>query len=356
MTRTALSFALAGLGLAAGAASAETSVTLYGIADVSIRYVNTSDGATGADGSRVGLANGAISNSRWGLRGSEDLGGGNRAFFRLEQGFNIQDGRASDSGRTFNRLAYLGLDGRELGILTLGRQNTVIQDLMADHFDPLTVGNYNENSWLPAAMGRVRNDNTLRYANTLGGLAMVASWANGDNWDDRKAGEQMGASLRYTVGQLGLGVAYQHTRAGTDSSSRQRVWNLSASYQFDSAKVFAGYFNGRDETGWVNAVMGGTTTADLERKDNGYFAGVTWQAGGSWTLTGAAYYDRSKNIVVDGDKGRRYALVGVAEYALSKRTQVYGTVDYNKVSDAAGGEISGRSSVVGAALGMRHIF
>ncbi|CUI79620.1 porin [Achromobacter sp. 2789STDY5608621] len=356
MKRITLSLAAAGLGLAAGAASAETSVTLYGIADVSMRYVNTSSGSTGVDGSRISMENGAISNSRWGLRGSEDLGDGNRAFFRLEQGFNVQNGKSSDSSKTFNRLAYVGLDGGKIGALTLGLQNTVIQDLMADYFDPLTVGNYNENSWLPAAMGRVRNNNSFRYSNTLGDLNVIAQWANGDKWSDRKAGQQMGVSLRYTVGQLGLGAAYQNTYEGNDSELRQRVWNFSASYQFESAKVFAGYFNGRDQTGWVNAVMGGTTTAQLDRKDNGYFAGVTWQATSRWALTGAAYFDQSKNVVEDGDKGKRYALVAVAEYALSKRTQVYGTVDYNKVRDAATGEIAGRTSQLGAGVGIRHIF
>ena len=69
MKRITLSLAAAGLGLAAGAANAETSVTLYGIADVSIRYLSTSSGAVGEDGSRISMENGAISNSRWGLRG-----------------------------------------------------------------------------------------------------------------------------------------------------------------------------------------------------------------------------------------------------------------------------------------------
>ena len=268
----------------------------------------------------------------------------------------MQNGRASDTSKTFNRLAYVGLDGGKIGALTLGLQNTVIQDLMADYFDPLTVGNYNENSWLPAAMGRVRNNNTVRYSNTLGDLNVIASWANGDRWDDKKAGQQMGISLRYTAGQLGLGGAFMKTYQGTDSDLRQQVWNLSASYQFESAKIFAGYFNGRDQTGWVNAVMGGTTTAQLDRKDNGYFAGVTWQATPRWAITGAAYYDQSKNVVEDGDKGKRYALVAVAEYSLSKRTQVYGTVDYNKVNDAVTGEIAGRTSQIGAGVGIRHIF
>ena len=252
MKRITLTLAAAGLGLAAGTAAAETSVTLYGIADVSIRYVNTSDGATGADGSRLSMSNGAISSSRWGLRGSEDLGDGNRAFFRLEQGFDVQNGKSTNSSKTFNRLAYVGLDGGKIGALTMGLQNTVIQDLMADYFDPLTVGNYAENSWLPAAMGRVRADNAFRYANTLGDLAVIGQWSNGDKWSDRKAGQQMGISLRYTIGQLGLGGAFQKTFDGGDSDKRQQVWNLSASYQFEVVKVFAGYFNGKDQTNWVS--------------------------------------------------------------------------------------------------------
>ena len=168
------------------------------------------------------MSNGAISNSRWGLRGSEDLGDGNRAFFRLEQGFDVQNGKSSSSGKTFNRLAYVGLDGGKIGALTLGLQNTVIQDLMADHFDPLTVGNYAENSWLPVAMGRVRADNAFRYANTLGDLAVIGQWSNGDKWSDRAAGQQMGISLRYTIGQLGLGGAFQKTFGANDSDKRQQ--------------------------------------------------------------------------------------------------------------------------------------
>jgi predicted porin len=218
------------------------------------------------------------------------------------------------------------------------------------------VGNYDQNAWRPAAMSRVRTNNMTKYSNTIGDLAFVLSWANGDDYNDHKAGQQYGASLRYTVGKLGLGAAYQQTYDGTDSDLRQRVWNLNASYQFEAAKVFAGYYNGRDETGWVNAVMGGEQAPGLNRKDNGYFAGVTWQATPRWAITGAAYYDQSKNVEEDGDKGKRYALVAVAEYSLSKRSQLYGTVDWNKVSDAASGEIAGKSSQVGAGVGFRHIF
>ncbi len=349
--------ALAGLCLAP-TLHAESSVTLYGIADVSLRYLSTSSGATGVKGSRISMENGAISNSRWGLRGVEDLGNGMSAFFRLESGFNMQNGQESDQGRLFNRHAYVGLDGGDIGAISLGRQDTPLFTILADSYDPLTVGNYAENSWLPVAMSRARSSDSVRYRNNkLGGFDVILSYAFGSDFKDHNLGKQFGGTLAYTDGPFSIGGGYLKSYSDTNADYHQRVWNLNASYQFDSVKVFAGYFNGRDRTGWVNAVMGSAVNPQgLERKDNGYFAGATWKATGQWSLTGAAYFDSAKNVQKDGDKGKRLALVGVAEYALSKRTQVYGTVDYNKVYDASSVEIAGRSSQVGAGMGIRHIF
>ena len=109
---------------------------------------------------------------------------------------------------------------------------------------------------------------------------MIGQWSNGDKWSDRAAGQQMGISLRYTIGQLGLGGAFQKTFGANDSDKRQQVWNLSASYQFEVVKVFAGYFNGKDQTNWVNGIMGRAVdnNSTLDRKDNGYFLGASWQA------------------------------------------------------------------------------
>lgn len=350
---------LAGACMFAGAAHGQTqnaSVTLYGIADISIRYLSTGDEQ---GHSHVGLSNGAISNSRWGLRGVEDLGNGNKAFFRLENGFNVQNGTRSDPDSFFNRHAYVGLDGGDIGAISLGRQDTPLFTILADSFDPLTVGNYDQNSWLPVAMSRARSSNSMRYRNDkLGGFDVILSYAFSDSFEDHKLGEQYGGTLSYTTGPFAVSAGYLLTHSASNSDYEQRVWNLNATYKIDVVKLFAGYFNGRDETGFVNAVMGrgGLPDNGLQRKDDGYFLGATWQATGSWSFTGAAYYDRSKNLVTEGDKGRRYALVGVAEYALSKRTQLYGTVDYNKVSKAAEGEIQGKNSQVGVAVGMRHIF
>ena len=118
--------ALAAMSAFATAANAQSSVTLYGVVDVPIEYnnhlapgVNTTPAGLNASGipqslpgggSRVGLqTGGGLSGSRWGLRGTEDLGGGNSALFVLESGFGLDDGRSQQGGRLFGRQAYVGL-------------------------------------------------------------------------------------------------------------------------------------------------------------------------------------------------------------------------------------------------------
>lgn len=122
-------------------ASAQSSITLYGVADASVRYLTN---ANAKNDGRLHMTNGAITNSRWGLRGSEDLGGALKAIFDLESGINLQDGSASDSQRIFNRNAYVGLSS-QYGTVTFGRQKTPLFGLLGDTYDPLTVGNYAEN-------------------------------------------------------------------------------------------------------------------------------------------------------------------------------------------------------------------
>ncbi|MCW0098766.1 porin, partial [Burkholderia pseudomallei] len=71
------------------------------------------------------------------------------------------------------------------------------------------------------------------------------------------------------------------------------------------------------------------------------------------------YYDRMRNATIANgqlDSGNRYTVVGLVEYALSKRTEIYGTVDFNKVNGAATVEMPGRSNQTGVAIGLRNIF
>jgi predicted porin len=372
MKKTYLALAIAGL--TCTSAFAQSNVTIYGIVDTSIHYLSN---ANAQGNSNVRVDNGAIANSRIGFKGTEDLGGGLKAMFQLENGFSSDNGAMLQGGSLFGRQSWVGLQG-SLGKIRVGRQNTPLFDLLADHFDPLTVGNYASNSWLPAAGTLIRTPNMLRYDNDFGPVSASVSWAFGEQAGSLRTGSQFSSALRYTVGGFAIGGGYQQTVSATNSSYKDKVWNLSASYDFGPAKVFGGWFNIKDQTGLTGAYMAAdsdistgwttastvTATAGNQRKDNGFFLGSSYKATSALTLTGAFYYDKSKNVSYTtlgnvGD-GKRYAVVGWADYALSKRTQLYTTIDYNKARDAAVYEVtnspSGKNSLTTVGVGIRHIF
>ncbi|MGF6919449.1 porin [Paraburkholderia sp. 40] len=101
----------------AGLASAQSSVTLYGLISTAIAYANNQKG-----GSSWFVANGPMQPPRFGLKGTEDLGGGLHAIFTLESGFSITNGSLSQGGRMFGRQAFVGLSSDRIGTITVGRQ------------------------------------------------------------------------------------------------------------------------------------------------------------------------------------------------------------------------------------------
>lgn len=94
--------------LAATAAHAQSSVTLYGLIDAGIMYTNNVASGN-SHGGLVQATTGAVNGSRFGVRGTEDLGGGLKALFVLENGFNAENGKLGQDGRLFGRFAYVGL-------------------------------------------------------------------------------------------------------------------------------------------------------------------------------------------------------------------------------------------------------
>ena len=123
MKKTLLAAAL--LAGFAGVAQAETSVTLYGIIDTGLGYNKISGAGDARNGSKFGMINGVQNGSRWGLRGSEDLGDGLRAVFQLESGFDSGNGTSAQGGRLFGRQATVGLASDAWGQLDFGRQTNI---------------------------------------------------------------------------------------------------------------------------------------------------------------------------------------------------------------------------------------
>lgn len=339
-----------------GSAFAQSSVTLYGIVDQSIRYTTN---ANATNDSSVQMTNGAITNSRWGLTGTEALGGNLSAIFKLENGFEPQNGQ-TDSNALFGRYAYVGLSS-DYGTVKLGRQLTEGFNLFV-HFDPLTIGNYMATEWSFApTLGRANN--VVSYDVTVTGFNFGASYGLGGQPGSLSANSYWGAHSAYTQGPFSVGAVYQETR--DILSHTQQMWGAAARYAIGPATLFLGYLGGMDATGVVDryilndpsrTVTYGSFVAN-PRKDSVGYTGVAYLVNPAVTLTGAFYYDSMKNVNgISGNAGKRYTGVLLAQYALSKATQVYGTVDYNKVSGGAVTELPGASNQTGVAIGLRHIF
>ncbi|WP_454726032.1 MULTISPECIES: porin [Cupriavidus] len=343
-----------GIGLS-GSTLAQGEITLYGIVDQSLRLTSNAD-AQGR--SQKQLTNGAITNSRWGLKGEEALGGGMTALFLLESGFEPQTGTVN-MNRLFGRYAYVGLTGG-LGTVTLGRQGTESFNFAGD-FDPLTVGNYLANAWpFFVTIGRI--DNAVAYAGHFGGLRLGATYGFGEQPGGLRPNAYRGVRVTYDLGPASFGGTYQEQR--NLAGDVQRMWSVGAKYASGPATVFLGYMGGRDATGSIDSVLNapGRTiapglAAQFPRRDMIFHAGIRYQATPALTLTGAIYHDGMNNINgLAGNTGKRRTGVLLAEYAFSRRSQIYATADYNKVSGGAYTALPGKRNQAGVAIGMRHVF
>jgi len=352
------------LAFAGHAAHAQSSVTLYGIADTSVRYLTN---ANAKNDSQTSMGIGPITGSRWGLKGSEDLGGGLTAVFRLENGFNLWNGQFASANTEFNRMAYVGLASNQYGTVTLGRQNTPLFDQLGNTFDPLTVGNYDQDGWLPGALGYgLRANNSVKYNGTFGGINVEGMYGFGNVAGSTGAGNMYGLTAAYTFASLSLDAGFQQNSDA--QNNKFNVINVSAVYAITSKiKAYGGWLHSQDNTGAVDANMGafGSPAASFaavtktNRIDDGFYGGSTWQITPPLLLTLAGYYDHSRNgMNVNGtlSRGTRYSAVGLAEYALSKRTEVYGTVDFIRGTGSATADFPGRNNQTGVGVGLRNVF
>lgn len=367
MKKSTLAKALGGalIAIAAQQAFAQSSVTLYGIADTSIRYLTN---ANAANDSQTSMGIGAITGSRWGLKGSEDLGGGLAAVFRLENGFNLWNGALASTSTEFNRMAYVGISSKQYGTVTMGRQNTPLFDMLGNLYDPLTVGNYDQDGWLEGAMGYgLRANNSVKYNGTFGGLNVDAMYAFGNTAGSVGANNMYGINLTYSYSALTLNGGFQQN--SDVKNDKYNVFNVGVVYAFTPAvKGYAGWFHSQDNTGMIDEYMAAsgspaasfsTPVTNTNRIDDGFYVGSTWQVTAPLYVSLAGYYDHFRNGLYANDtlgRGVRYSAVVLAEYSLSKRTEVYGTVDFQRGTGAATVDFPGRNNQTGVAIGIRNMF
>lgn len=335
------------LATSAGVASAQSSVTLYGVADVGVEYLTNAPAGNG-DGSVFRMSSGNMSTSRWGLRGKEDLGGGLSAIFELESGFSLDNG--TTSSRLFDRSSFVGLSGG-FGKLTLGRQTTPLYDT-AILLDPMgfapRYGLYRSDDILAG-----RADNAIKYSNSFSGLTVSGLYSFGRTGTGEVAGQSkvdrnFGGSLHYANAAMTFGLAYdefQGTSIATQDNKDRRLL-AGASYAFGPVRAFAGYR-------WLK----GSVATGSDFRSNLYWLGARYQATPALSLAGAAYYTDTRNSKADP-----MMFVVSGDYMLSKRTDLYLNVAYARNKDGSQLGLNGYGSVVagenqtGAVAGIRHRF
>lgn len=350
--------------------AARGAVTLYGVADANIEYVNhlsqvlpTQAGFPGDGKTRVGLTSGGLAGSRWGIRGTEDLGGGLGAIFALESGFDLDSGNSTQGGRLFGRQAFVGLT-TAAGRLTFGRQYTAAFDAFSN-FSPSRYSTQYEPIAVLLGLD-FRSDNTIKYTANLGGVTAIANWSFGNGVTG--AGEVpgqfrrdtgFGAGLNYFSGNLGLAAAFDRFNPTLNSSGATgnfRKAGVAASYRIGPAKLMGGARWG------LNEAANGSTLV----RDNYYWAGVNYSATPSLELTLAYYYDDVKSLNRNNVENP-WQIGLIADYNLSRRTDLYVTAAYvrhaginfdtSAVSFANGYYLGkGHDSMLAVAAGIRHRF
>jgi len=347
MNKSLLAVAL--LGAFSSAAMAQSTVTVYGLIDLSVNYTTNQDAKGNAvwslgDSNAVTGANdggqGAMSGSRLGFKGEEDLGGGSKALFKMESGFTANNGVSDQQGQLFGRQTYVGLSNTDLGQVTLGRQYGTITNVAFD-FDPLGVGNYVANEWEGFLFG-FRFDNSIMYHKAFGPVQLDVQHSVGGQSGSNSIGATEGFSLKYNQNGLGLAGAFQQS---TDvNSNKSTTGNADITYTFGPATIYGNYYNVKTDAGFKKAgsLSGGplantsmliANTATTSRTDNLWVLGLGYNFTPATTLTVAYMDDQiSQDIVGSGSMKSAYAIL---EYHLSKRTEVYVTVDNSTASGQA---------------------
>jgi len=321
-------------------AAAQSSVTIYGIMDGGVEYVNKQ--RVGSNLQRV--VSGAESGSRLGYRGIEDLGGGLRAVFTLESGLNIDDGTYAQGGLAFGREASVGIGG-SWGQVTLGRQAPAL-NMLAVAFDPLgRPSRYSSPTIDPLYAGRVNN--VASYSVTMGSSRFVAEYGFGEVQGSRRAGHYLGAYGSTVLGDLTLGFAYDEQGGATVALSGDTVKRTSVAtlYRVGVATLGVGFTDRRNE------LAAGPTRVSQ------YWVGAKAQIAPLWYTAVAYYVADTRN---SPDKASMLSLL--TTYAFSRRTDVYLHVATTHNSARTNLGVTGFATTIagesqqGVTIGLRHLF
>lgn len=360
---------------ASGAAMAQSSVTLYGVVDAFVGSrkletgagfqgpLNTPVAATGAQ-RQTAVDTSGVNGSRWGLKGSEDLGGGMKGIFVLESGFKLDTGEQKTAGSIFDRQAFVGLESG-FGTVSVGRQYSAYDALHSatnQNYDAFTFNAASGFAGGVAANGMVdytsRVSNSVAYTSpSYSGFSGAVVYGFGENKNaiaDSKATDNASVHLKYANGPLLVGYAYQEEKQAAVAnvapavgfSQDKNKYNLvGATYDFGVVKLNGSYNTAKNDT----------------FNDKEYQVGVAVPFGAAAISAGYAHSKSEGNGVERTGKG--FSLL--ATYDLSKRTRLYAGAQETKafVPTAATATLAaanlaqvGETKTTVYGLGVRHSF
>lgn len=386
-----IAIAVAAAMTAATASAAD--FTLYGIVDTGLGYTNL-DTLEDPTVNRFEMINGYNSGSRFGFKGTEDLGNGYSVSFVLENGFNSDSGVLGQGGRMFGREAQVKFHS-PYGTLSFGRAGTLLSgagtldifgmnaDVLPGGWDGIfNIGNYQGNG--------MRLDNMVTYQTpTAAGFTgyLQYSFANdttsGD--DDSKPNERnsnryFAGGLTYNNGPLGVVAVYDTLMFRHYSDSLvdpedndanvgdSRTFTLGGHYDFGVVKITAyGQYVKGSRSGFADGIQSGAVFwfNDKDDTDNNQFYdadGYNFHLGAQFPLpcgrlyAGAYYGYLEANDDPENTDATNWNIFLAHEYDLSKRTIIYSGIGYRKVKVEDDTEDVTDNKATQVIVGLRHIF
>ncbi|WP_245964661.1 porin [Trinickia dinghuensis] len=353
-----IAVAMSGVGYAA-AAQAQSSVTMYGLIDSGIDFVTNVGG-----NHQVSLGTGVLAPNLFGFRGKEDLGGGLAAIFVLEGQFN--EGTGASIGNFFGRQSYVGLKDNKWGSLTAGNQYDFmftslavkrygpefpfisLQNLRQGPFNGLGVPNQPSGAFDFDRVAGERITNSVKYESPdFNGFSFGAMYGLGGVAGALAQDSAQSFALDYGNRQFNLDAAYTYVRYPGINNGNSGIRNFG---------VGGGVFVG---PAYLDALYTNT-----KNTFTGASVGV-YEVGGMYPFSpflrlAAAYQFMDGNAVLSGNKAHQVNMT--LDYSLSKRTDVYTSVTYQRASGNNAqaqivlfGPSDGRNQMA-LRVGLRHLF
>ena len=357
MKKNIIALAVLAASTASGIASAQSTVTLYGLADVYLGSTTTKQSPVGGASTSLRqtvINSGGFNGSRFGLKGSEDLGGGLKANFVLEGGYDISTGAASayvspynfvpatgngvSSNATFGRNAWVGVSGG-FGEVKLGNMWTPYDEVKGSG-----AGAFDANIFAPASNVWVSNGyqgnpgNAIYYSTpNISGFSAAGMVSFGENKTATiNAGGIGSMNVQFATGPVAVAFAYQIEKQGGSTATQPnkvKFTQLNGSYNLGMAKLLAAYGNVKVANDKVNEFQ----------------IGVDVPLGSVLTVSGG--FASSKTKISTGGDTKRTGFGLAAKYDISKRTFLYTGLQLAKAKDN-----TGEAKINTFAAGVQHKF